>query len=145
LVYRRSWKKYTKFGAGGMIGGDQDQFKPGYQAYGAIFGDITQFIGQRQKWSLGGQVGHGIYNREYEYASTNEKGFNKYAAGMYYSVSANYRMIVSKKILIIISPYWNLQNFRHREVEEFYSPPGIQRWKWVEHHQVTGLKVGVVF
>lgn len=148
LVYRLPWKKNLKAGAGALIAADYDEyhkFESGVFAYGAAFADITQFIGKRQKWSVSGQAGHGFYKREYKYDSPTAKGFNKYTGGMYYSLSVNYRMIISKKILITFSLFDGFRNFRLRSVTEYHSPPSIQRYKWVEKHFGAGLKLGIVF
>jgi hypothetical protein len=148
FVFRTPWKKNTKIGAGVLIAADYDdyhKFRSHVFAYGAVFADITQFIGKRQKWSVSGQAGHGIYKRENEFDDAVEKGFNKTTGGMYYAVSINYRVIVSKKILIIISPFDGFRNFRRRSVAEYYSPPSIQRYKYIERHSGPGLRIGIVF
>lgn len=113
IVYRWSWKRYTKIGVGGLAG-IQDYDPLDYEAdvvpYGALFGDITQFIGKRQKWSFGGQIGHGIFKREQKFENANSKVVNKRSAGMYYSISFNYRSIISKKILMVVSPVYTFRN-----------------------------------
>ena len=76
-VHRWLWKRQTKIGIGGLAA--VQTVDPIHESdvvvYGALFGDIIQFIGKRQKWSVEGQIGHGIYKREhkaefssYEYA-----------------------------------------------------------------------------
>jgi len=143
-VYRLSWKKHTKVGAGALLTADYNRYRDVF-AYAAVFADITQFIGRRQKWSVGGQFGHGIYRDKQEGENAVSKGFSKTTAGFYYSLSINYRTIVSKKFLLTISPFWFQRNFRYRVVEEYFSPPRIDRWGYIEQRQGLGLKLGIVF
>jgi len=144
VVYRLSWKKYTKVGIGVLVAADYEKLGSDLFGYGAVFSDVTQFIGKRQKWSVSGQLGHGMYNRKYEFDDSIAKGFDKYAGGMYYSISVNYRAIASKKILIIISPFFSLRNFRRTTVTEYYSPPSVQKNKEIEKRSGVGLRFGVV-
>lgn len=149
IVHRWAWKKYTKIGVGGLAGADnydpirESDFVP----YGALFGDIAQFMGKRQKWSVGGQIGHGIFKREEEFnvAVANYKVVNKYTAGMYYSISFGYRSIISKKILMVISPVYTFRNFRRESTKELYSPPSVDEYKSTYKYSGLGLKLGVVF
>jgi len=147
-VYRVPWKKYTKIGIGVLITADyNNNYNLGSDVffYGALFADLTQFIGKRQIWSVGGQAGHGIYKREYKYEEPNLRYSNKYTGGMHYSISVGYRIIVSKNILIIASPFIDFRNFPQRNVTEYYSPPSVQRIKSTEKHSGFGFKFGVVF
>lgn len=149
MVYRWSWKKSTKVGAGGMVAvQDYDPLSESdFVPYGALFGDITQFIGKRQKWSFGGQIGHGIFKREQKYENTyyNYKGVNKHTAGMYYSISFNYRSIISKKILMVVSPVYTFRNFRLKATEERFSPPSVNEYTSITKYSGFGLRLGVVF
>jgi hypothetical protein len=150
IVHRWPWKKYTKVGIGGLAGvQDYDplDYEADYVPYGALFGDITQFIGKRQKWSFGGQIGHGIFKRE-------QKGHNdyynytevvKHTAGMYYSISFSYRSIISKKILMVVSPVYTFRNFRLKATEERYSPPSVNEYTSITKYSGLGLRLGVVF
>lgn len=147
IVRRWSWKKYTKVGAGGLVGADdydpihESDFVP----YGALFGDITQFLGKRQKWSINGQIGHGIFKRERKFGDANYEGVRKYSAGMYYSISVNYRSIISKKILIVISPAYTFRNIRHKATEEIYSPPSVEEYSYIEKLSGPGIRLGIIF
>lgn len=150
FVYRLSWKKDIKMGAGVLIAADYSNGPHHYDfekviAYGAAFADITWFIGKRQKWSVGGQAGHGIYKREYKTDDLIEKGFNKWIGGMYYTLSVNYRAIVSKRFLVLVSAFNGFRNFREISVWETYSPPSIDRYKFIEYHSGVGLKLGIIF
>jgi hypothetical protein len=148
IVYRMSWKKNTKIGIGVLLAADYDDYnrlRSNVFAYGAAFADVTQFIGKRQKWSVGVQAGHGIYKREYKTDNFVEKGFNKWTGGMYYTFAVSYRAIISKKILIIVSSFSGIRNFRQRSVFEHYSPPSIYRYKSIEEHDGLGLRLGIVF
>ena len=93
LVYRLPISKRLKIGAGALYGIDYDYdfFEEKRFGYGAIFGDAMLFAGQRQKWGLDAQIGHRIHSREI---------ISKMTPGIYYSVSVNYRSIISKKILL---------------------------------------------
>jgi len=91
--------------------------------YGAVFADAMQFLGRRKKWSFGGQIGHGFYNNDY--------GLK---AGIYYSISCNYRAIISKKLLFTTSYSVGYRNFHTEE-------GGV----WPENFGFMGLKFGVVF
>jgi hypothetical protein len=147
IVHRWAWKKYTKIGVGGLAGADnydpinESDFVP----YGALFGDITQFIGKRQKWSVGGQIGHGIFKRERKIEDTNVKAVFKNTAGMYYSISFNYRPIISKKILMVVSPVYTFRNFRQKSAVEYYSPPSNEDYKSTDKFSGLGIRLGVVF
>jgi len=147
IVHRWSWKKYTKVGVGGLAG--IQNYDPIYQSdyvpYGALFGDITQFIGQRQKWSVSGQIGHGIFKRTRKVEDANYKGVNKNTAGMYYTISFNYRSIISKKILIVVSPVYTFRNFRQKGFEEYYSPPSVEEHKLITKYSGLGIRLGIVF
>jgi len=118
LVYRISAIKKLKIG-GGILYGPY----PSSNGYGALFADVLQFLGQRQKWSIGGQIGHGIYDNDYHYID----------AGMYYSFSSNYRAIVSKKLLINTSLLIGYRNFH-------YSDGPVR-----DNTAFVGLKAGIVF
>ena len=127
LVYRLFVLKGIKLGAGILYGANYDDnfIDPGTFGYGAVFADVLQFFGNSQKWGLGGQIGHGIYNRDYiNY---------KIKAGIYYSISANYRAVVSKKILINASLFTGYRNF--------HNTLGYRENNIV----LVGLKAGVVF
>jgi hypothetical protein len=113
--------------------------------YGGLFGDVTQFIGQRKKWSVGGQVGHGIFKRKREFETTNYKGVAKHAAGMDYSISFSYRSIISKEILLVISPVYTFRNFRQKITEEIYSPPSVKESRLIFKYSGPGIRVGIVF
>jgi hypothetical protein len=58
-----------------------------------------------KNWSFGGQIGHGIYNQEFSSVSY------KLKAGLYWSISCNYRAIVSKKMLFTTSLLMGKRNF----------------------------------
>jgi len=149
IVYRWSWKKSTKVGAGGLVAvQDYDPLhESDFVPYGALFGDITQFIGKHQKWSFGGQIGHGIFKREQKYENTyyNYKGVNKHTAGMYYSISFNYRSIISKKILMVVSAAYTLRNFRQKVTKEIYSPPSVDEYTSTDKYSGPGIRVGIIF
>src|SRR5688500_3197133 len=87
LVYRLFVIKKLKLGAGILYGANYEgiYFSHHTLGYGAVFADALQFLGHRQKWGVGGQVGHGIYN------------YDEVKAGVYFSISWNYRAIVSKR------------------------------------------------
>jgi hypothetical protein len=146
--YRWPLKHNTKIGGGSLIAAEiVANYVPNKNVlwYGALYGDITQFLGERQKWSVTGRVGHGIYNQETEFDGTNEKGFFKYTAGMYYSLLLNYRAIISQNNLIVIALFWNLRNLRFRSVTEYNSPASTERFEEVEKHTGLGIKLGVIF
>jgi hypothetical protein len=147
MVYRWSWKKYTKVGVGGLVGvQDYDPIlESDVVPYGALFGDITQFIGKRQKWSVSGQIGHGIFKRERKREGANSREVDKHTAGMYYSISFNYRSIISKKILIVVSPAYTFRNFRQKLTGEIYSPPSVNEYTSTDKYSGLGLRLGVVF
>jgi hypothetical protein len=129
LVYRFSWRKNLKIGAGGLYGGDYDDSysEKNVYGYGAAFADVMQFIGQRQKWSIGSQIGHGFYNREF--------GSLKLKAGIYYTISGNYRAIISKKLLIATSLFIGYRNFHYKAAQ------GLSE----NNSGLIGLKAGIVF
>lgn len=149
IVRRWSWKKNTKIGVGGLaaVQSDDPIAESDVVVYGALFGDITQFIDKRQKWSVTGQIGHGIFRRKVEEVNYYGNGVNKYTvtAGMYYSFSFNYRWIISKKILMVISPAYNFRNFRHKNIEESYSPPAVYEHKSINKYSGPGIRLGIVF
>jgi hypothetical protein len=147
-IYRFQWKEFTKVGLGGLISADYNEyygFTHDVYPYGALFADIVQFIGKRQKWNFEGQIGHGIYKQEYQFDESAASGFNKYSAGMYYSISVGYRAVVSKKIVAVFSPIYFFRNYRHVIVVEYHSPSSIERMEDVAKHQGFGLKIGIVF
>jgi hypothetical protein len=84
-----------------------------------------QFIGRRQKWSFGGQLGAGFY-KEDVYT-------NKLKAGLYLSISYNYRAIISEKLLIITSLFTGYRDFHYDY--------GVA----AENSGLVGLKAGIVF
>lgn len=129
LVYRLYVIKKLKLGAGILYGANYEEngFDPGTFGYGAVFADVLQSLGNRQKWSFGGQIGHGIYNHDY-------RTYNyKIKAGIYYSISANYRAIVSKKLLINNSLFIGYRNFHD------------SRGYPENNTGLIGLKAGIVF
>jgi len=111
--------KKLKIGAGVLYGANYvDSYDPEFYGYGAVFADALQFLGHREKWSFGAQVGHGIYNHELGYDV-------KLQAAMYWSISCNYRAI----------PWlWANENFSMTSTH-------IYQATWV----FLGLKFGVVF
>ena len=116
FVYRLSVKKKWKVGAGVLYGADYEVFDaPG--GYGAAFTDIMLFSGHRQKWSYGGQVGYGIFHYK-------QFGSEYLYDGLYYSISANYRAILSKKLLFNTSLFIG---------NRYY------------YSYLAGLKAGIVF
>jgi hypothetical protein len=96
---------------------------PRSKGYGAVFADVLEFLDPRQKWSIGFQLGHGIYDDDYPYLD----------AGMYYSISSNYRAIVSNKLLINTSLLIGYRNFH-------YSDGPVK-----SNSAFVGLKTGIVF
>jgi len=145
-TYRVPWKKSTKLGGGILIALDQpDLFLGSEKVYGAVFADIAQFLGKRQRWSVDGRVGHGFYKEVYEIDDSLITGFTKWTAGMYYYTGLTYRVIVSKKVLITMSPYTFFRNFRQTSVADYHSPPSTNREKYVAHYSGFGFRVGVVF
>jgi len=149
VVYRWSLIKYTKLGAGFLIAADFPNHAQGVQAevipYGAMFADIMQFLGSRQKWSIGGQIGYSIYNRESGYDDSTLKYTDRVTGGMYYSVSLNYRMMIAKKVLLNLSSSLVLRNFQNTMIHEFHSPPSVQENKETQSHTGFGFKAGIVF
>jgi hypothetical protein len=149
VVYRWSLKKYTKAGAGFLIAADFPNYGKGLQPdvipYGAMFADIMQFLGRRQKWSMNGQIGYSIYNREAGFDDSTLKYTDRITGGMYYSISLNCRMIIAKKILLNLSTSLVLRNFQNTTIEEFHSPPSVQENKEVQSHTGFGFKAGIVF
>lgn len=144
FVYRLPLRKDTKAGLGVLVAADKHRFNE-LTAYGAVFADVTQFIGKRQKWSLSWQAGHGIYKQKSEYEDATGKAIDKHIGGMYYSVSVNYRAIVSRKTLIIISPFLDFRNIRHKTIVQYYSPSAIEKTIDIEKYSGIGLRLGVVF
>jgi hypothetical protein len=126
LAYRLSVLKKLKIGAGILYGTNAAET---FEGYGAVFADAMQFLGQRQKWSFGGQIGHGIYDQEFSSVSY------KLKAGLYYSISCNYRAIVSRKLLFNTSLFIGYRNFHYTETL------GLQP----ENSGLVGLRFGVVF
>lgn len=145
IVHRWSWKERTKIGVGGLVEIYDAEFGTDVQIEGALFGDINQFIGKRQKWSVGAQIGHGIFNRELKNEDANYKLVTKHTAGMYYSISVSYRAIITKKLLIVISPGYNFRNYRMKVTEEIYSPPSNWEYKSTNGYGELGIKLGIVF
>ena len=120
--------KKLKIGAGVLYGANYvDSYDPEFYGYGAVFADALQFLGHREKWSFGAQVGHGIYNHELGYDV-------KLKAGMYSSISCNYRAIVSKKMLFTTSLVMGKRKFHY---DQYPYIPGNSGF--------LGLKFGVVF
>ena len=101
----------------------QETYESDFYGYGAVFADAIQFLGHREKWSFGGQIGHGIYNNDY--------GLK---AGIYYSISCNYRAIVSKRMLFNTSLIMGKRNFVYQSGGPAPGNSGF-----------IGLKFGVVF
>src|SRR5213595_193942 len=62
-AHRWSWKKNIKLGVGLLVALDNTDLisEEGIVPYGALFGEVTQFIAKRQKWLVAGQAGHGVY------------------------------------------------------------------------------------
>ncbi len=127
LAYRLSVLKRLKIGAGILYGVQYQGNSYDPFGYGAVFADALQFLGHREKWSFGGQVGHGIYNPDHGY-NTEVK------AGIYYSISCNYRAIVSKKMLFTTSLLMGKRNFVYKSGGPAPGNSGF-----------IGLKFGVVF
>src|SRR5258705_3342510 len=128
LVYRLSWKKNLKIGAGGLYGAIyENDIGKNIHGYGAAFADFMQFIGPRQKWGFSGQIGHGFYRRE--------AGGATLKAGIYWTISANYRAIVSKKLLISTSLFTGYRNFHYKDSQ---SP-------LPNNLGLIGLKAGIIF
>jgi hypothetical protein len=128
LVYRLSWKKNLKIGAGGLYGVNyENDIDKNIHGYGAAFADIMQFIGHRQKWGFSGQIGHGFYRREASGATLK--------AGVYWSISSNYRAIVSKKFLISTSLFAGYRNFHYKDSRAFLP----------NNSELIGLRAGIVF
>lgn len=125
LVYRLSPSKKLKLGAGILYGANNPSFDQGTFGYGAVFVDALYFLGPRQKWSFGGQIGHGIYNQD--------NGNYKVKAGIYSDISANYRAIVSKKLLLTTALFIGYRNFRDT------------RGYPINNSSLVGLRAGIVF
>jgi len=116
-----------KVGAGVLYGADYAVLAlPGIKdidGYGAAFADIMLFGGHREKWCYGGQIGYGIFNDDKDpYYSSKTHG------GIYYSISVNYRAIISKKMLLTNSLFIG---YRNNVIGYFPS--------------FLGLKAGIVF
>jgi len=128
FIYRLSLKGKLKIGAGGLYGPDfQNDFSSEYlSGYGAAFADVVLFTGRREKWSFGGQLGQGIHHSYHGY----DAGLK---AGIYYSLSCNYRAIVSKKLLFNTSLITGRRNFHF----EGGWTPGNSGF--------IGLRFGIVF
>jgi hypothetical protein len=124
VVYRWSVSRDLKIGGGGLYGANlEDTYESDFYGYGAVFADVMQFLGHREKWSFDGQLGHGIYNNYY--------GLK---AGIYYSISCIYRAIVSKKMLLATSLVIGERNFHSEYGRLAEGSPGFM-----------GLRFGVVF
>jgi hypothetical protein len=128
LAYRVSVLKKLKIGGGALYGANDQDFESEFHGYGAVFADAMQFLGRREKWSFGGQIGHGIYNQEFSSVSY------KLKAGLYSSISCNYRAIVSRKLLFNTSLFIGYRNFHYTETL------GLQP----ENSGLVGLRFGVV-
>lgn len=123
LVYRLAILKGLKVGAGVLYGVNHRPHNS--FGYGAVFTDVLQLLGHRQKWGFGGLYGHGICNQEIAEV--------KLKAGLYYSVSCNYRAIVSKRLMFNTSLFTGHRNLH-------YSNGNPERVS-----AMLGLKFGVVF
>jgi len=148
LIYRKPLEKYCKAGIGGLIAADKNGFpfpNSDVSAYGAIFGDISFFIGNRQKWTISSQLGYGIFKKTQQGENSFYRGFSSTTGGLYYSIPINYRIIISKKFLISVSPFWVNRNFHYREAYEQFSSGSILRTKFTFNQTAVGLKVGFVF
>lgn len=129
LVYRLSVINKLKIGAGILYGANYENGSdPATLGYGVLFADALYFVDHRQKWSFGGHLGHGFYNRDLP-------PFTKIKAGIYYTISANYRAIVSKKLLINTSLFFGYRNFH------FEGQQGTP----INNSALSGLKAGIVF
>ena len=130
LIYRFSIISKTKIGAGILYGINHEGTYGNYRngGYGTVFADALQLLGEREKWGVGGQFGKGIYNRDL--------GFDKLRGGIYYSISGNYRIIISKKLLLTTSLFFGHRNFRYKNTGNNYS---------LNYELFTGCKLGVVF
>ena len=131
FIYRFSLIKKLKIGAGVLYGADYDLATSSaslssVSGYGAAFADIMAFTGHREKWSFGGQLGHGLYHSK-------DLGYYKLKAGIYSSISGNFRAIVSKKLLINTSLFIGYRNFHYMRG---YPENNFGFW---------GLKAGIVF
>jgi len=145
-VYRVAWKQSTKVGVGGLFIYNAQWFLTEGRCYGALFADITQFAGKRQKWGITAEAGHGIYHLQYEGEDVSSRGFSKMTGGFYYSAFLSYRAIISKKLLLTISPLsWMHRNFRYRYVVEYFSPHSIERYQDVREYNTWAFKIGLVF
>lgn len=130
LAHRFPLIKKLKIGAGILYGanieGTYDNHK--ILGYGAMFADALQLLGKREKWGIGGQLGKGIYNRDI--------GFDKIKGNIYYSISTNYRAIISKKLLLAISLLIGHRTFHYKNTgytTEMYFAA------------FSGIKFGIVF
>lgn len=124
FVYRLPATKTLKVGAGAMYGANYaNTYESDFYGYGALFADVMQFLGRREKWSFGGQLGHGFYHDDYDLK-----------AGIYYSISCNYRAILSKRLLFTTSLSLGYRNFHYGEANN-----------WPSNISFIGLKFGVVF
>ena len=125
FAYRISVKRKLKIGAGVLYGADDVAYAlpdlKNMDGYGAAFADIMLFSGHRQKWCFGSQVGYGIYHYK-------QFGSGEIQDGIYYSISANYRAILSKKLLLTNSLFIG---YRNNVIGYFPS--------------FLGLKAGIVF
>ena len=77
VIYRISWRKSTKIGGGLMLARNENSyFRVRRTFYGAAFADVAQFlpIGKRQKWNIGGEIGHGVYKEEHKFDDSTVKG-----------------------------------------------------------------------
>jgi hypothetical protein len=127
VAYRVSVTENLKIGAGILYGANYEGGEGRPFGYGAVFADAMQFLGRRQKWSFGGQIGQGIYNHDYGYDIALK-------AGVYYSISCSYRAMVSKRVLFTTSLGMGKRNFHYKDIEYLQGNPGFM-----------GLRFGIVF
>lgn len=130
IIYRVSAIKKLKVGAGILYGANYEGTYDNFTTfgYGAVFADALQLLDKHQKWGVGGQIGKGIYSRDF--------ASDKITAGIYYSVLCNYRAIISKKLLLSISLLIGHRNFHYKNTG------------YTTHMNFiafTGLKFGIVF
>jgi hypothetical protein len=127
FVYRVSVKKKWKVGGGILYGADYAVLAPAntkdVDGYGAAFTDIMLFSGRREKWCFGSQIGYGISND-----ATRTTYAKKTFGGIYYSISASYRGIISKKLLLTNSFFIGHRTHNSANLASF-----------------VGFKTGVVF
>ncbi len=71
MVYRWSWKKYTKVGLGALITADYnnfDNFRSDVFIYGVAFGDLHNLLANDKNGVWANRLAMSFYNREYKYA-----------------------------------------------------------------------------